>query len=106
MERTTPLDPREITLAIEIVSQSNPDSDYVKKAADYPAMGIPHYLIVDPRRGTCLHLFEIGVEQGRPAYLGRLPYKYGDAIPIGDLVIETSGLPLYKDDDGGDGGPA
>jgi Uma2 family endonuclease len=105
MERTTPLDPREIRLAVEIVSRSNPDNDYVKKTADYPAMGIPHYLIVDPREGTCLHLFQIGTVQGRPAYEGRMPYKYGEAITIGDLVIDTSGLPLYDDVDRG-GAPA
>ncbi|MEW1914650.1 Uma2 family endonuclease [Kitasatospora sp. NPDC085895] len=97
MERTTPLDPRDITLAVEIVSRSNPDSDYIKKTADYAAMGIPHYLIVDPRLGTCLHLFQIGTLDGRPAYEARMPYKYGDAIPIGNLLINTSGLPLYSD---------
>lgn len=101
MERTTPLDPREIRLAIEIVSRSNPDNDYVKKTADYPAMGIPNYLIIDPRQGTCLHLFQIGIVQGKPAYEGRMPYKYGDTITIGDLAIDTSGLPLYDDADGG-----
>ena len=91
------LDAHEITLAIEIVSKSNPENDYVSKTADYPAMGIPHYLIVDPRDGTCLHQFEIGSHNGRPAYLGRIPYKYGDVVPIGDLRIDTGNLPLYDD---------
>lgn len=40
-----PLDPREILLAIEIVSPSNPANDYEAKSRDYPAMGIGHYLI-------------------------------------------------------------
>lgn len=70
MERTTPLDPREIRLVVEILSRSNPDNDYLKKTADYRAMGIPNYLIIDPRQGTCLHLFQIGIVQGKPAYEG------------------------------------
>lgn len=26
-----------------------------------------------------------------------VPYKYGDVIPIGELRIDTTGLPLYDD---------
>ena len=97
MLQTEAIDPREISLVVEIVSRSNPENDYVEKTADYAAMGIPHYLIVDPRKGTCLHQFEIGTEGGVTAYQGRIPYKYGDVIPIGELRIDTNGLPLYDD---------
>lgn len=97
MLQTDAIDPHEVSLVVEVVSRSNPDNDYIEKSIDYPAMGIPHYLIVDPRNGTCLHQFEIGTENGRPAYLGRIPYKYGDTIPVGDLQIDTTGLPLYDD---------
>ncbi|MFJ3673887.1 Uma2 family endonuclease [Streptomyces sp. NPDC090106] len=46
------IDPRRSHLVIEIVSRSNPANDYEGKLRAYPAMGVPHYLIVDPRDGT------------------------------------------------------
>jgi Uma2 family endonuclease len=46
------IDPRRCHLVIEIVSRSNPGNDYEGKLRDYPAMGVPHYLTVDPRDGT------------------------------------------------------
>lgn len=85
------VDPREILLAVEVVSRSNPENDYEAKTRDYPAMGIEHYLIVDPRNGNCVHLWEpIGDE-----YANRLHYKFGDRIPIGEWTVDTSELPLY-----------
>lgn len=53
-------DPHEILLAIEIVSPSNPDNDCRDKSRDYAAMGIPHYLILDPRDGTWTYQWSIG----------------------------------------------
>jgi hypothetical protein len=54
-------------------------------------MGIEHYLIVDPRNGNCVHLWDpVGEE-----YANRLHYKFGDQIPIGEWTIDTFELPLY-----------
>jgi Uma2 family endonuclease len=96
MDTDDPLDPREILLAVEIVSPSNPANDYEAKAGDYPAMGIPHYLIVDPRDGTCLHHHGPATDHGRPVYDNRRRYGYGDTIVIGGWTIETAGLPRYS----------
>ncbi|MGR8010476.1 Uma2 family endonuclease [Streptomyces hypolithicus] len=94
------LDPREIVLAIEIVSPSNPDNDYVTKASDYPAMGIEHYLIVDPRNGTWTYQWGIDSSGGRPVYANRLakhPYATAPTLvtDLGPLKLDTSVLPLY-----------
>ncbi|MDX2826023.1 Uma2 family endonuclease [Streptomyces ipomoeae] len=95
-----PLDPREILLAVEIVSPSNPDNDYKNKTCDYPAMGIPHYLIVDPRDGTWTYQWEIGRRDGRPAYENRLHLPYGKTVTVatelGTWTIETGDLPRYS----------
>ncbi|MDV9173554.1 Uma2 family endonuclease [Streptomyces sp. W16] len=100
METDDPLDPREILLAVEIVSPSNPENDYVDKAADYPAMGIPHYLIVDPRDGTWTYQWEIGKREGRPAYENRLHLPYGSTVTVttelGTWTIATGDLPRYS----------
>nr|WP_237555190.1 Uma2 family endonuclease [Streptomyces sp. SID4948] len=36
-------------IAVELVSPSNPENDWVGKVRDYPMMGIPMYLVVDAR---------------------------------------------------------
>ena len=100
METDDPLDPREILLAVEIVSVSNPNNDYKDKSADYPAMGIPHYLIVDPRDGTWTYQWEIGRCEGRPVYENRLHLPYGKTVAIatelGEWTVETGDLPRYS----------
>lgn len=39
-------------IAVELVSPSNPENDWVGKVRDYPLMGIPLYLVVDARLKT------------------------------------------------------
>ncbi|MEZ0065387.1 Uma2 family endonuclease [Streptacidiphilus sp. MAP12-20] len=90
------LDPHAILLAIEIVSPSNPENDYEGKMRDYPAMGIPHYLIVDPRNGTCVHHWAISVKNGVPTYEGTAPYVFGDKITIAEWTLDTGELRRYK----------
>lgn len=90
-----PLSPRDLLLAVEVVSPSNPANDYVDKLAEYPMMGIPHYLIVDPRDGTAQHYWQIVRRNGRPVYDAHVPYVFGDRIPVGDWIVDTSDLPRY-----------
>ena len=87
-------------LAIEIVSPSTAGTDYGAKGHDYPAMGIPRYLIVDPRDGTWTYQWQIGGREGRPAYENRLHLPYGSTVAVatdlGTWKLDTSGLPLYS----------
>jgi Uma2 family endonuclease len=65
-------------IAVEIVSPSNPENDLVGKVRDYPRMGIPLYLVIDPRDGTVtLHS-----EPADGTYRQRWTGKFGDAVPI------------------------
>ncbi|MBA2808654.1 Uma2 family endonuclease [Streptomyces sp. KM273126] len=100
MQTDNPLDPHEIIFAVEIVSPSNPENDYEHKTRDYPAMGIPHYLILDPRDGTWTYQWEIGRAEGRPAYENRLHLSYGKPVTVttdlGTWTIDTSDLPRYS----------
>lgn len=43
------VDAREVPLAVEVVSASSVETDWVTKRAEYAAAGIPNYLIVDVR---------------------------------------------------------
>lgn len=67
MEGDGSFDPRTIIAAIEIVSRSNPDNDWVSKVRDYPLLGIPLYVIFDPRVGEGAVLSDIHPTPGGPA---------------------------------------
>ncbi|MBK3576730.1 Uma2 family endonuclease [Streptomyces sp. MBT65] len=83
-------------LAVEIVSPANPGMDYEVKSRDYPAMGVPHYLILDPRDGTWTYQWQVGGRYGRPEYENRLRLPYGNTLTVaGRWKVETGGLPLY-----------
>ncbi|TDU06281.1 putative restriction endonuclease [Streptomyces sp. 846.5] len=85
------VDATAVHLAVEIVSPSNPENDYIDKVRDYPLMGVPRYLIVDPRNGACLYYWD---SDGK-TYRQSLPYTFGDVISVGDWTIDTSELVLY-----------
>ncbi|MFJ4622666.1 Uma2 family endonuclease [Streptomyces sp. NPDC088812] len=85
------VDATQVLAVIEIVSPSNPNNDYVEKLADYPAMGIPHYLIVDPRTGTV----EVHSEPCKGRYTGKESYIYGDEVPFGPWTVDTSEFRRY-----------
>ena len=87
------IDPAAVMLAAEIVSPSNPENDYVGKLRDYPAMGIEHYLIVDPREGVVIHHFA----PEAAAYANTLKYAFGDTVPVGPWNIGTTGFLRYAD---------
>ncbi|MCT2592003.1 Uma2 family endonuclease [Streptomyces sp. N2-109] len=95
-----PFHPRDVALVAEIVSPSNHSTDYVEKMHDYPAMGIPLCLLVDPRKGTLAALSDPGPDPACEGsrYRTRSDYAFGDTVTIGDWVIETGDLHRYPGD--------
>ncbi len=91
-------DPRMLIAAIEVVSRSNPDNDWVGKARDYPLLGIPIHVIFDPRTGTGAVFTDIHATPDGPRYATRKDFVYGEDVTIGDWTIPTDGLPRYQDD--------
>ncbi|MFF2141519.1 Uma2 family endonuclease [Kitasatospora sp. NPDC058190] len=89
--------PAELALiAVEIVSPSNPDNDWAGKVRDYPRMGFPLYLIVDPRQKT-VTLFS---EPNRDRYHTRTEREFGERIHIPepfDFDLDVSALVPYRD---------
>ncbi len=94
------IDPRRCHLVIEIVSRSNPTNDYEGKLRDYPAMGVPHYLIVDPRDGSAVHHWAPVRRAGVATYDNRQHYTFQETITVGDWKIDTAVLPRYSQDAG------
>ncbi|WP_327234985.1 Uma2 family endonuclease [Streptomyces sp. NBC_01317] len=95
MEVEGSFDPRSLLAAMEIVSRSNPDNDWVGKVRDYPLLGIPMYVIFDPRTGTGAVLSDIHSTPDGPRYATRKDFVYGEEIMVGEWLISTDRLPRY-----------
>lgn len=89
-------DPRTLIAAIEVVSRSNPDNDWVSKVRDYPLLGIPIYVIFDPRTGEGAVLSDIHSTPSGPRYATRKDFVYGEDVTIADWTISTENLPRYS----------
>ncbi|MFD7920666.1 Uma2 family endonuclease [Streptomyces sp. NPDC059740] len=90
-----PFAPRSLLAAIEVVSRSNPDNDWVGKMRDYPLMGVPCYAVFDPRTGTGTVLSDIHDTPEGPRYAIRKDFVYGEDVAIGEWTISTTDLPRY-----------
>ncbi|MFH8488430.1 Uma2 family endonuclease [Streptomyces longisporoflavus] len=86
------VDATQVLAVIEIVSPSNPNNDYGEKLTEYPAMGIEHYMIVDPRTGT----IEVHSEPCAGRYASKEPYIFGDEVPLGPWTVETAAFRRYE----------
>ncbi|MFP3991796.1 Uma2 family endonuclease [Streptomyces sp. E11-3] len=92
------VDATTVLLVVEVVSKTNPGNDHITKLRDYPRMGIPVYVIIDPRDGTITVHEESTTVSGQARYADTpRPYKFGDtAVPMGRWTIDTSGFRRYK----------
>jgi Uma2 family endonuclease len=91
------VDPAKLHAVVEVVSKSNPENDYIEKAADYPAMGIPLYLLADPRKGLVYTYALPSPGPDGPRYADVREYHFGDAVPFGPWTIDTSAFKRYDD---------
>jgi Uma2 family endonuclease len=80
-----------VSFVVEVVSESNPENDYYKKLRYYALAGIPEYLIVDPRNGTCVKFTRPHGEEWRE----RAAFEFGEEIPTHAGVIKTSEFRRY-----------
>jgi Uma2 family endonuclease len=96
MEVEGSFDPTTLLAAIEVVSRSNPDNDWVGKMRDYPLLGIPVYVLFDPRTGEGAVLSDIHPTPNGPRYATRTDFVYGEDVTIGAWTISTAGLPRYR----------
>lgn len=93
------LRPEDVELVAEVVSSPNPENDYERKTVDYPAMGIPTYVIIDPRKSTVTVFSEPGAGPEGPRYNARRDYVFGDQITAGGYAIDSGAFLPYEDDD-------
>lgn len=88
------IDPRDVELAVEVISQSEKARDISQKNDWYAVAGVAALLVIDPRHGTwALHTLPEG-----GAYQERAGGKYGEEIRLPDplgLVVATDAFPRY-----------
>ena len=89
------VDPGDVLAVVEVVSKSNPENDYQGKTRDYAVMGIEHYLLVDPRKGTGMVLSSPHHTPEGPQYAVRREFVFGETVPLKGWRIETADFPLY-----------
>jgi hypothetical protein len=68
----------------------------VSKMRDYPLLGIPIYVIFDPRTGEGAVFSEIHSTPAGPRYATRKDFVYGEDVTIADWTIPTHDLPRYQ----------
>ncbi|MET7360389.1 Uma2 family endonuclease [Streptomyces sp. NPDC005562] len=85
------------SIAVEVVSPSNPNNDHITKLRDYPRMGIPVYVIIDPRDGTITVHSGPDTSAAGPRYADApRHYKFGDTVPMGQWSVDTGTFPRYR----------
>ncbi|MET8692807.1 Uma2 family endonuclease [Streptomyces bauhiniae] len=65
--------------------------DCAARAGVFAAMGIAHYLIVDPRTGT----IEVHSDPCKGRYARKDAYIFGDTVPFGPWLIDTADFKRY-----------
>ncbi|MFG1808778.1 Uma2 family endonuclease [Streptomyces sp. NPDC049040] len=96
MEVEGSFDPGSLLAAVEVVSRSDPDNDWVGKMQDYPLLGIPVYVLFDPRTGEGAVLSDTHSTPNGPRYATRTDFVYGEDVTIGEWTISTDNLPRYR----------
>ncbi|MFJ8858807.1 Uma2 family endonuclease [Streptomyces sp. NPDC102451] len=92
------LEPRDVELAVEVISQSEKARSISQKADWYAVAGVASLLVVDPRHGTwALHTRPEG-----GGYQDVLLGKFGESIPLPGplgIAVGTDGFPVYGTSD-------
>jgi Uma2 family endonuclease len=95
-ETMDPFQPRDLSLIAEIVSPSDHGNDCMDKMQEHPAMGIPLYLPIDPRKGTVAVMSDPGPgPDGQPCYRTRHDGVFGDKAAVGEWTVDTSEFRRY-----------
>lgn len=88
------LDPQDIELAVEVISQSEKSREIRDKADWYAVARVPILFVVDPRNGT----WALHTRPDNGAYRDVLPGKFGESVrlpePLG-IEVSTDGFPVY-----------
>ncbi|MFD9575463.1 Uma2 family endonuclease [Streptomyces sp. NPDC059982] len=91
---------RDVLMVVEVVSRTNSLTDIRDKLHDYPRMGVPLYVVVDPRKDKKTVAVHSDPSKGPDGirYRKTVPYAFGDTVTAGRWTLDTSGLKSYPAD--------
>ncbi|UUY51979.1 Uma2 family endonuclease [Streptomyces yangpuensis] len=91
---------RDVLLVVEVVSRTNSLTDIRDKLYDYPRMGVPLYVVVDPRKDKKTVTVHSDPSTGPDGIRFRksVPYAFGDSVTAGRWTLDTSSLKSYPAD--------
>lgn len=88
---------RDVLMVVEVVSRTNSLTDIRDKLHDYPKMGVPLYVVVDPRKDKKTATVHSDPSEGPDGlrYRKTVPHSFGDTVIAGRWTLDTSGLKSY-----------
>ncbi|ROQ97715.1 Uma2 family endonuclease [Streptomyces sp. 2132.2] len=88
---------RDVLMVVEVGSRTNSLTDIRDDLHDYPRMGIPLYVVVDPRRDKKSVTVHSDPSEGPEGtlYRKKVPYAFGDTVTAGRWTLDTTGLKSY-----------
>ncbi|MFE3994931.1 Uma2 family endonuclease [Streptomyces goshikiensis] len=91
---------RDVLMVVEVVSRTNSLTDIRDKLHDYPKMGVPLYVVVDPRKDKKTVTVHSDPSEGPDGirYRKKVPYSFGDTVTAGRWTLDTSSLKSYPED--------
>ncbi|MFB6563731.1 MULTISPECIES: Uma2 family endonuclease [unclassified Streptomyces] len=91
---------RDVQMVVEVVSRTHSLTDIRDKLHDYPKMGVPLYVVVDPRKDKKTVTVHSDPSEGPDGirYRKKVPYSFGDTVTAGRWTLDTSSLKSYPAD--------
>ncbi|MFF4370511.1 Uma2 family endonuclease [Streptomyces sp. NPDC001594] len=91
---------RDVLMVVEVVSRTNSLTDIRDKLHDYPRMGVPLYVVVDPRKDKKTVMVHSDPSEGPDGfrYRKKVPYAFGDTVTAGRWTLDTGSLKSYPAD--------
>jgi Uma2 family endonuclease len=89
-------DPKDVALAVEVISRSEKSREIRDKADWYAVAGVAALLVVDPRKGV----WALHTHPDSGAYQDVLPGKFGELVPLPSpfgFDVSTDRFSLYGD---------
>ncbi|MCC0097895.1 Uma2 family endonuclease [Streptomyces flavotricini] len=87
-------------MVVEVASRTNSLTDIRDKRHDYPRMGAPLYVVVDPRKDKKTVTLHGDPSEGPDGtrYRKKVPYVFGDTVTAGRWTLDTASLRSHPAD--------
>ncbi|MFJ4774733.1 Uma2 family endonuclease [Streptomyces sp. NPDC088762] len=91
---------RDVLMVVEVVSRTDSLTDIRDKLHDYPKMGVPLYVVVDPRKDKKTVTVHSDPSEGPDGirFRKKVPYSFGETVTAGRWALDTSNLKSYPAD--------